>query len=53
MKRIKAIWEYLRPKSRLEIEEQYLAESTDLVDLENRIRKLDRGYIPRHQTLGW
>jgi len=35
------IWEYIRPKTRRELEEEYLAKSVDMVDLERRIKLLE------------
>lgn len=41
MKLISKIWDNIRPKTQREFEEEYLSKATSLVDLENRIRKLD------------
>jgi hypothetical protein len=38
--KIKALYERYRPRSRAEIEHEYLCEATDLVDLERRMRNL-------------
>lgn len=42
MNLLSKIWNYIRPKSEREREEQYLAESVDLVDLERRQQILAR-----------
>ncbi len=36
----------LHTKTEKEMVEEYLADSIDLVDLENRIKKMDRGEAP-------
>jgi hypothetical protein len=52
MKKIlKRIAAYLRPRSQRDLINDWLAESTDLVDLERRQRALDRGQAP-FQTVG-
>lgn len=42
----KNFWENIRPLTNKEIRDKYLSEATDLVDLENRIKKMDRGEAP-------
>ena len=44
MKKIKKIWNAIRPKSRIDREYDYLAQSTDICDLERRLRALQNGY---------
>jgi hypothetical protein len=46
------IWGYIRPKTRRELEEEYLAKSVDMVDLERRIKLLEN---PRKNLImgGW
>jgi hypothetical protein len=38
---VRAVLNFLRPASRAELVEKYLAQSVDLVDLERRQRELD------------
>lgn len=46
IKAAKSFWDNIRPLTNKEIEERYLAAATDLIDLENRIKKIDRGQAP-------
>jgi|TARA_X000001036_G_C20345190_1_gene670215 hypothetical protein len=40
MKILKNIWNYIRPKSQRELQEEWLASSHDLVELEKRQKQL-------------
>jgi len=52
MSYLRQIWEAIRPRTNRELEEYYLSQSTSLVDLERRQRKLLRGQAP-FQKHGW
>lgn len=41
MNLVSKIWEAIRPMSRKEQDEAYLARATDLTDLERRIKRLE------------
>ena len=41
---IRRLWNRIRPKSQRELQDEYLADSVDLTDLERRLKKL--GYNP-------
>lgn len=38
---VSKLWDVIRPKSRREEEESYLAKATDLTDLERRMKRLE------------
>lgn len=42
---ISKIWNAIKPLSRTQREEAYLAQSTDLIDLERRIKKLENNNL--------
>jgi len=42
---LKAVYKAIRPKTRRELEEDYLSESKDLTDLERRIKKLENNNL--------
>lgn len=42
MSLLKHIWNYVRPKTNAEMREAFLSQSIDMVDLERRIRLMDR-----------
>ena len=46
------VWDYIRPKSEREREEQYLAQSVDLVDLERRQKVLQNKHTNPNLS-GW
>lgn len=50
-KHLSKLYNRFRPKTQAELEYEYLCEATDLVDLEFRIRKLDRQRNPN--LVGW
>ena len=45
MKFVSKIWNAIKPLSRKQQEEAYLAQSTDLTDLERRIKKLENNNL--------
>lgn len=50
MRYIQAIYDYFK-RSAKDDEYEYLAASTDLVELERRMRQIDRGHAPFQRTL--
>lgn len=45
MTTLKKIWNVIRPKTDRELIEEYLAQSVDMVDLERRQKKIQKGEI--------
>lgn len=42
------VWNKIRPKTQLELQDEYLSQATDLADLERRMR-----YLQNHNLKGW
>lgn len=52
MKLLLKVYKYIRPKTRRELEEEYLSKAVDMVDLESRMKILERP--PENPNLrGW
>ena len=45
MKKLKKIWNAVRPKSKIDREYEYLSQASDICDLERRMRALQNGYV--------